>query len=1100
MINSGRRKGVSTSQASAASFLGSTCVLYGSQSGFTATAAKQVYSVLERSVRGSVSIHAMDHVDFAQLAAVDTLVVLTSTWESDYGLMPENAVKFFGWLTSLPVSSFGALLRGVKFAVCGFGSTRYREYCGFAVQLHQMFVRLGAYPFLDLLKIDVDRSDRGKRAFFRWSREVAKTLQTVALPPPRYLLVPSISHGGRAAPLATPLNYSIGTVARVRSYRRVIPGGDNYFYLELDTGHVLVEPAPDQYVYVLPANPRSDVEGFVNALYPGMLNTPITVLPATHVKDSSTTLTDWLPPHLTVRQLFERYIDLSQRPARWFVQQMETLYEDTTAGSAAGASASGGLSPSSSSGGLAPGSSPATVAGNSGGYSGGGNNNNGSGGGGNSSSRNGAFREIVDDPQAFAHWSVDKTYFAVLRQYKDVIPPIEVLITMLPLMQPRCYTPIHQDAPAPNTLCFMFKRIPGGLCTNYLAGLRKGDPLVWFMGKSDFRRPNDEILRPFFDRQAREHSKKLAPAFLVATATGSGLGAPTLASSTSPTGGSGSDSSSSCSSSSSSSSDKNSHEKHHEHHHHQHQHHHHDKMTMATATMQPPNGEDEIGLGGECPLTVSTAVLFTQLARKPGVDETVSEAFDVSNRSKEKVRFTLLTQETVKYRLAFEPATGIVKPHFTVRVTATLTTFCTCKARVRVPLACETLGRHALTGSNGGSSATLGLVALVDTKISPKLDYDELRFVRVIGHGTYGTVSLGEWRGQDVAIKVIKTGSMNDESFERECALLQEIRCQYVLNFIGYCVLADKRCLVTEYLGLGSLANYIHTPLTPEYRLKVALDTAKGMAFLHHCGLMHRDLKPENLLVASLDPAQQVVVKIADFGASKELTPLKKQTTGVGTPIYMAPEVLEGSQYSTSADVYSFAVLLLELYTAVEPYATDSFPAPWHIARFVTQGRRLPVPASVPRPIAALIEHGWRHKPAERPTFDDIAEALTRIAAAASSDGSDGSDYNGATTTTSTLTSSFPSLPPAEGVEAFDTFSSSSSSYASDASSSDALPQLLPTRVRRLSLSDSDDLGAPSPAPLPDDPLPTDFSLHLPATRLSSDGLHDVCGPDPSPL
>ena len=489
--------------------------------------------------------------------------------------------------------------------------------------------------------------------------------------------------------------------------------------------------------------------------------------------------------------------------------------------------------------------------------------------------------------------------------------------------------------------------------------------------------------------------------------------------------------------------------------------------------------------GPECPLTVSTTVLFTQLARKPGVDETVSEAFDVSNRSREKVRFTLLAQETVKYRLAFEPATGIVKPHFTVRVTATLTTFCTCKVRVRVPLAYETLGRRAglLLGDGGGggggggsgSVATVALVALVDTKISPKLDYDELRFVRVIGHGTYGTVSLGEWRGQDVAIKVIKTGHMNDESFERECALLQEIRCQYVLNFIGYCVLADKRCLVTEYLGLGSLANYIHSPLTPEYRLKVALDTAKGMAFLHHCGLMHRDLKPENLLVSSLDPAQQVVVKIADFGASKELTPLKKQTTGVGTPIYMAPEVLEGSQYSTSADVYSFAVLLLELYTAAEPYATDAFPAPWHIARFVTQGHRLPVPATVPPPIAALIEHGWRQHPAERPTFDDIAEALARIAATGTADTA-GTAGNAGTA----------------ALEDSD-----------DGDGDGDLPQLLPTRVRRLSLSDSDDLCPASAASaassvasaLPDEPplLPSfdnsDFALHLPANRLSSDGL-----------
>jgi len=118
-------------------------------------------------------------------------------------------------------------------------------------------------------------------------------------------------------------------------------------------------------------------------------------------------------------------------------------------------------------------------------------------------------------------------------------------------------------------------------------------------------------------------------------------------------------------------------------------------------------------------------------------------------------------------------------------------------------------------------------------------------------------------------------------------------------------------------------------------------------------------------------------VKIADFGASKELTSLKKQTSGVGTPIYMAPEVLEGSTYSTSADVYSYAMLLLELYTGVEPYSNDRFPAPWHIARFISQGRRLPIPSMVPPFFSKLIRAGWKQNPRERPTFDEIITALT---------------------------------------------------------------------------------------------------------------------------
>jgi len=107
------------------------------------------------------------------------------------------------------------------------------------------------------------------------------------------------------------------------------------------------------------------------------------------------------------------------------------------------------------------------------------------------------------------------------------------------------------------------------------------------------------------------------------------------------------------------------------------------------------------------------------------------------------------------------------------------------------------------------------------------------------------------------------------------------------------------------------------------------------------------------------------------------LTSLKKQTSGVGTPIYMAPEVLDGSTYSTSADVYSYSMLLLELFTGVEPYSNDRFPAPWHIARFISQGRRLPIPSIVPPFVAKLIRSGWKQNPAERLTFDEIITVIT---------------------------------------------------------------------------------------------------------------------------
>jgi len=200
---------------------------------------------------------------------------------------------------------------------------------------------------------------------------------------------------------------------------------------------------------------------------------------------------------------------------------------------------------------------------------------------------------------------------------------------------------------------------------------------------------------------------------------------------------------------------------------------------------------------------------------------------------------------------------------------------------------------------------------------------------------------------------------------------------------VGYSILPDKCALLTEFMELGSLSKYIHDDLTDEYRSKVALDVSKGMAFLHNCGMMHRDLKPDNLLVVTMDPNSKVVVKLADFGTSreistKEMSRAKKLTGGVGTPIYMAPEVLDGEPYSASADVYSFGMLMYELFTAKEPYLTPEFTAPWHIAQFVAAGKRLEIPADVPSGIAALITVCWAHEPAKRPTFEYCVESLIR--------------------------------------------------------------------------------------------------------------------------
>jgi len=394
------------------------------------------------------------------------------------------------------------------------------------------------------------------------------------------------------------------------------------------------------------------------------------------------------------------------------------------------------------------------------------------------------------------------------------------------------------------------------------------------------------------------------------------------------------------------------------------------------------------------PLQINTSCLFQNLDRKPAVDEVVTDTFDISNPQKDKYRFTIAAQETPKYKLSFEPSSGVIKSKYSVKVKAVITVFCTCSLNAKALISCEAIGKK----KDEDGMLSVAMPVTIETKLSPKIDFDEIKFIEEIGSGSFGTVSRAEWRGQDVAVKVVKGDRMKSSDFRNECNLLQELRCQYVINFVGYSLLPDKCALLTEFMELGSLSKYIHDELSNEYRAKVALDIAKGMSFLHNCGLMHRDIKPQNILVVSLEPSQQVVVKIADFGVSKEMpssgatnspanhpvsprdsAPKKRLTGGVGTPIYMAPEVLDGQKYTTSADVYSFAVLLLELYSGEEPYDNDKFGSPWQISQFVTAGNRLEIPKTFPEEIQILISKCWDNDPNSRPTFDYCVDVLNKF-------------------------------------------------------------------------------------------------------------------------
>ncbi|KAL6546144.1 Serine/threonine-protein kinase sty46 [Orobanche gracilis] len=210
-----------------------------------------------------------------------------------------------------------------------------------------------------------------------------------------------------------------------------------------------------------------------------------------------------------------------------------------------------------------------------------------------------------------------------------------------------------------------------------------------------------------------------------------------------------------------------------------------------------------------------------------------------------------------------------------------------------------------------------------------EIDPQFLKFESKVASGSYGDLYKGTYRSQEVAIKILKTERLNTElqtEFAQEVYIMRKVRHKNVVQFIGACTKPPNLCIVTEYMSGGSVYDYLHkqrgTFKLPTL-LKVAIDVAKGMNYLHQNNIIHRDLKAANLLMDENEERQDFffkVVKVADFGVARVKAQTGVMTAETGTYRWMAPEVIEHKSYDHKADVFSFGVVLWELLTGKIPY------------------------------------------------------------------------------------------------------------------------------------------------------------------------------------
>ncbi|KAL4538986.1 hypothetical protein Ndes2526B_g02745 [Nannochloris sp. 'desiccata'] len=310
-----------------------------------------------------------------------------------------------------------------------------------------------------------------------------------------------------------------------------------------------------------------------------------------------------------------------------------------------------------------------------------------------------------------------------------------------------------------------------------------------------------------------------------------------------------------------------------------------------------------------------------------------------------------------------------------------------------------------------GSSALAGALGMAPQKLLDfdpewEMDPSNLVIMEKLGEGEFGIVHKARWFGTHVAAKILKASNeiaLGD--FRGEIEILRRVHHPNAVQFLGACTKREPYILVTELMSGGSLADAFRRPEAFPLRrsIEIALDAARGLAYLHNrrpSPIIHRDLKPGNLMLSgsAYQSHRQIVfdtgtVKLADFGLSKTL-PVNKHadfgyldskfrlTGETGSYRYMAPEVFRHEPYNSSVDVYSYSMIMYQLFEFQPPFAgMDPIDAARQAALYELRPQFIVLqgPGGAKKDIKTLIERCWAPNGEDRPTFEQIVSRLEEI-------------------------------------------------------------------------------------------------------------------------
>ncbi|XP_064465991.1 mitogen-activated protein kinase kinase kinase 12-like isoform X2 [Ornithodoros turicata] len=242
-----------------------------------------------------------------------------------------------------------------------------------------------------------------------------------------------------------------------------------------------------------------------------------------------------------------------------------------------------------------------------------------------------------------------------------------------------------------------------------------------------------------------------------------------------------------------------------------------------------------------------------------------------------------------------------------------------------------------------------------------EIPFESIMDLHFLGSGAQGAVFLGRLNDELVAVKKV-----TDKS-ETDIKHLRKLNHPNIVAFKGVCTQDPCYCIVMEYCPYGQLYDALKNGrvIPPALVVEWSKHIASGMNYLHSRKIIHRDLKSPNILISYND-----ILKISDFGTSRQWNERSTKMSFAGTVAWMAPEVIRNEPCSEKVDIWSYGVVMWELLNCEIPYKdVDSSGVMWGVG---SNSLHLPIPSTCPEGFQLLMKQCWSTKPRNRPSFRHI--------------------------------------------------------------------------------------------------------------------------------